>query len=92
MIERSSTDVRTSTFIRAVVADFGLVAAIPDPSREFHLSVAGSPYWMAPECIIGHRYNETVLHPYVVCNVITLPVPEWAADYTYLLCFQIPTQ
>jgi len=42
------------------VADFGLAAKIPDPQKKFHLSVVGSPYWIAPECIKGKPYNQTV--------------------------------
>jgi len=30
-------------------------------SQEKQLTVVGSPYWMAPECIMGLRYCEKVL-------------------------------
>ena len=60
LIEVSGTKGGQQILKRGVVADFGLATAIPDPYREFHLSVVGSPFWMAPECIIGQRYNETV--------------------------------
>lgn len=43
----------------AVVADLGLATEIPDPRSEKALSIVGSPYWMAPECIVGKtKYNE----------------------------------
>jgi len=29
-------------------------------SQESHLTVVGSPYWMAPECIMGQPYCEKV--------------------------------
>ena len=46
---------------RAVVGDFGLATKIPDISAdEFYLSIVGSPFWMAPECIHGLRYNQRV--------------------------------
>ena len=46
---------------KGVVGDFGLATKIPDRDAEqFHLSIVGSPFWMAPECIGGLRYDERV--------------------------------
>jgi len=45
---------------KAIVGDFGLATKIPDPNSEFKLSVVGSPYWMAPECIQAQRYDHRV--------------------------------
>ncbi|XP_036357472.1 dual specificity testis-specific protein kinase 2 isoform X3 [Octopus sinensis] len=42
----------------AIVADFGLAAKIPDPLEDIHLSIVGSPYWMAPEVLKGKKYDE----------------------------------
>ncbi|KAK3579117.1 hypothetical protein CHS0354_022137 [Potamilus streckersoni] len=42
----------------AIVGDFGLSAKIPDPNSQKQLSTVGSPYWMAPEVILGKFYNE----------------------------------
>ncbi|KAK6180045.1 hypothetical protein SNE40_012264 [Patella caerulea] len=45
--------------MRAIVADFGLSAKIPDPlDPNIKLSIVGSPYWMAPEVLRGEFYNE----------------------------------
>jgi len=37
------------------------------------LSIVGSPYWMAPECIAGNKYNEKVsiltIKLLILCNV-----------------------
>jgi len=29
-------------------------------SSDSQMSIVGSPYWMAPECIAGKKYNEKV--------------------------------
>lgn len=42
----------------AVVADFGLATKIPDPLSKEKLPTVGSPYWMAPEVLVGDFYNE----------------------------------
>ncbi|KAG7280398.1 hypothetical protein CRUP_035840 [Coryphaenoides rupestris] len=45
----------------AVVGDFGLAEKIPECSEsgeQEHLSVVGSPYWMAPEVLRWEAYNE----------------------------------
>lgn len=59
---------------KAIVADFGLAAEIPDKtSEEFRLSVVGSPYWMAPECIHGLRYDERAdvfSYGIILCEII----------------------
>lgn len=49
----------TDGLLSAIVGDFGLAAKIPDPLNDSKsLPVVGSPYWMAPECINGEKYNE----------------------------------
>lgn len=59
---------------RAVIGDFGLATKIPNPSdATFRLSVVGSPYWMAPECLRGERYSEKVdvfSYGIVLCEII----------------------
>lgn len=35
--------------LEAVIGDFGF--AIPEPSCDHKLSIVGSPYWLAPECL-----------------------------------------
>ncbi|XP_064626726.1 dual specificity testis-specific protein kinase 2-like [Lineus longissimus] len=61
----------------AIVADFGLAAKIPDPldacDKNKNLGVVGSPYWMAPECLIGDYYNETAdvfSYSIILCEII----------------------
>ena len=63
---------------RAVVGDFGLATKIPDPSREIQLSIVGSPYWMAPECIQAQPYNEIVSSPGF------LEIPLWSRYDTFV--------
>ncbi|KAL4236089.1 Dual specificity testis-specific protein kinase 2 [Mactra antiquata] len=57
----------------AVVGDFGLSAKIPDPLSKKQMSPAGSPFWMAPEVIIGQSYNESadVFSFGIICCEIT---------------------
>ncbi|CAL4068618.1 unnamed protein product, partial [Meganyctiphanes norvegica] len=43
----------------AVIADFGLAAAIPK-DESIRLHQVGSPYWMAPEVIRGDWYDQRV--------------------------------
>ncbi|XP_019631429.1 PREDICTED: dual specificity testis-specific protein kinase 2-like [Branchiostoma belcheri] len=67
----------------AVVGDFGLAEKIPDPNDSVHLSIVGSPYWMAPECLRSQRYNEKAdvfSFGIVLCEIIAR-VP---ADPDYL--------
>ncbi|XP_052777388.1 dual specificity testis-specific protein kinase 2-like isoform X2 [Mya arenaria] len=60
----------------AVVGDFGLSAKIPDPLQKKQLSTVGSPFWMAPEVILGQSYNELadVFSYGVICCEITARV------------------
>ena len=41
-------------FLVAVIGDFGF--ATSEPSKDQKLPTAGSPYWMAPECIKGQWF------------------------------------
>ncbi|XP_070184629.1 dual specificity testis-specific protein kinase 2-like, partial [Littorina saxatilis] len=43
---------------QAIIADFGLASKIPDPLSKEKLPTVGSPYWMAPEVLNGHIYDE----------------------------------
>ncbi|CAL8325695.1 unnamed protein product [Lota lota] len=60
----------------AVVGDFGLAEKIPEYSEsgeQEHLSVVGSPYWMAPEVLRWEAYNEKVdvfAYGIILCEVI----------------------
>ncbi|XP_030193700.1 dual specificity testis-specific protein kinase 2 isoform X1 [Gadus morhua] len=60
----------------AVVGDFGLAEKIPEYSEsgeQEHLSVVGSPYWMAPEVLRWEAYNEKVdvfAFGIILCEVI----------------------
>ncbi|XP_013378584.1 dual specificity testis-specific protein kinase 2-like, partial [Lingula anatina] len=60
--------------LTAVIGDFGLAAKIPDPLNENEkLSIVGSPYWMAPECLRGERYFEKAdvfSYGIVLCEMI----------------------
>jgi hypothetical protein len=54
---------RDSEFINSGVLFFD-VADLPSVLTFFRLDkslpIVGSPYWMAPECICGKKYNERV--------------------------------
>lgn len=54
-----SDNVFLSASGRVVLGDFGSVAQLTaeNPNRS---SVIGSPYWMAPEIVKGHKYNHKV--------------------------------
>ncbi|XP_053485497.1 dual specificity testis-specific protein kinase 1 isoform X2 [Ictalurus furcatus] len=60
----------------AVVGDFGLAEKIPDNSdgaQKQHLSIVGSPYWMAPEVLRGEQYDEKVdvfAYGIILCEII----------------------
>jgi len=58
----------------ALVGDFGLATKIPNPlDNDKQLSIVGSPYWMAPECIHGGPYNETAdvfSYGIILCEII----------------------
>ncbi|KAH3696314.1 hypothetical protein DPMN_083776 [Dreissena polymorpha] len=68
--------IRRDNGYTAVVGDFGLSAKIPDPLSKKQLSTVGSPFWMAPEVILGQKYNELadVFSYGVICCEITARV------------------
>jgi serine/threonine protein kinase len=61
----------------AVVADFGLAAKNPHTlikKLQRNQSVVGTPYWMAPELLLGKEYDETAdVYSYgiVLCEIIS---------------------
>lgn len=57
----------------AVVADLGLADKIPSPTLDTPVSIVGSPYWMAPECLVGKVYNQKAdvfSYGIILCEVI----------------------
>ncbi|ESO06664.1 hypothetical protein HELRODRAFT_64650 [Helobdella robusta] len=57
----------------AVVADLGLADKIPSLLSNSAPVIVGSPYWMAPECIAGKKYNEKAdvfSYGIVLCEII----------------------
>ncbi|ELU18904.1 hypothetical protein CAPTEDRAFT_133079 [Capitella teleta] len=59
--------------IHTVIGDFGLATKIPDPLKTEGLPIVGSPYWMAPECINGKRYDEKAdvfSYGIIMCEII----------------------
>lgn len=68
LIRRSNENSR----LTAVVADFGLAAQIPKNEEE-KLPSCGSPYWMSPECLLGHFYDhrsDTFSFGIILCEMI----------------------
>lgn len=62
----------SSQQITALVGDLGLATKIPN-YKDAYLPVVGSPYWMAPECLAGLKYNEKVdvfSYGIVLCEMI----------------------
>lgn len=63
---------RNENRLCAVVADFGLAAQIPKNEEE-KLPSCGSPYWMSPECLLGHFYDhrsDTFSFGIILCEMI----------------------
>ncbi|XP_077981073.1 dual specificity testis-specific protein kinase 2-like isoform X2 [Glandiceps talaboti] len=57
---------------QSVIGDFGLACAIPRDDDQ-KLSIVGSPFWMAPECLKQKQYNERAdLFSYgiILCEII----------------------
>ena len=55
---------------KAVICDLGLATKIPEVKRK--LSVVGSPWWMAPECIHGELYDEKVIETLEYLHIIII--------------------
>ncbi|XP_071952590.1 dual specificity testis-specific protein kinase 1-like [Antedon mediterranea] len=56
---------------QGIVADFGLATTIPQNNEK--RSIAGSPYWMAPECLRNEFFNEKAdifSYGIILCQVI----------------------
>ncbi|XP_072027303.1 dual specificity testis-specific protein kinase 2-like [Amphiura filiformis] len=58
--------------LSAIVSDLGLATKLPENPEE-EMSVVGSPFWMAPECLHGKLYNETAdifSYGIILCEMI----------------------